>query len=176
MTGRTHRPSARPVDRMARRPGRHSLRQWTGVHPRDGATVGEGARHSPRFYPAGTAATERVHRTLQSDRALRLARANPVRFHRTGPGRSDSLALDVQQRTVQYGSGWHHAGHEADSCRTAPLLAPATNGGITQALPGLLRRIRTPLLSPTNSGTQSKTVIVEGGLDSDQFALSPRHS
>ena len=176
MTGRTHRPSARPVDRMARRPGRHSLRQWTGVHPRDGATVGEGARHSPRFYPAGTAATERVHRTLQSDRALRLARANPVRFHRTGPGRSDSLALDVQQRTVQYGLGWHHAGHEAGSCRTAPLLAPATNGGITQALPGLLRRIRTPLLSPTNSGTQSKTVIVEGGLDSDQFALSPRHS
>jgi putative transposase len=47
------------------------------------------------------------------DRALRLARANPVQFHRTGPGGSDSLALDVQQRSAQYGLGWYHAGDEA---------------------------------------------------------------
>jgi hypothetical protein len=43
------------------------------------------------------------------------------------------LALDVQQRTSQHGTGWHHSDAEAGyGCLVPPLLAAAKNGRITE--------------------------------------------
>ena len=63
--------------------------------------------------------------------SLRLARADALLHDRSGAGLSDALALDIQQRTAQYGVGRHHPFHEVGLGSIAPLLVPTTSGGIT---------------------------------------------
>src|SRR5690606_7118093 len=87
--------------------------------------------HSHRTHPAWEAAAERLHRTLQPHRPLRLASPNPVRHDRSGAGQGHALAMDVQPRAPQHGTRWHHPNAETGTCRLAPLLVSVKNGGIT---------------------------------------------
>lgn len=41
------------------------------------------------------------------------------------------VALDLQQRTTEHGTGWHHTLNEGCARCLAPLLAPRNFGGIT---------------------------------------------
>lgn len=87
--------------------------------------------HPDRAYPAGQAATERLCRTLQPNRALRLACANPIRLDRASAGHGHPLAMDLQPRAPEHGTRWHHADAEIGARRLTPLLLSVKSGGIT---------------------------------------------
>src|SRR5690606_19942408 len=88
--------------------------------------------HKARTHPAGQAPTECLRRTVQQDRALRMA--VPISLGRSGPCTTRRHAVDVvlQSRAPKYGSGRIYPKTAARHGRVAfLLLAIAINGGIT---------------------------------------------
>lgn len=88
--------------------------------------------HKARIYPAGQATTECLGRTVQQDRALRMA--VPISLGRSGPRTARRHAVDVvlQSRAAKYGSGRIYPETAVSHGRVALLLLPiAKNGGIT---------------------------------------------
>src|SRR5690606_27944102 len=91
--------------------------------------------HKARTHPAGQAPTECLRRTVQQDRALRMA--VPISLGRSGPCTTRRHAVDVvlQSRAPKYGSGRICPKTAARHGRVAfLLLAIAINGGITRVL------------------------------------------
>jgi transposase InsO family protein len=83
-----------------------------------------------RIYSAGQAATECLRRTVQQDRALRMA--VPISLGRSGPCTARRHAVDVvlQSRTPKYGTGRIYPKTAASHGRVVFLLLPiAKNGG-----------------------------------------------
>src|SRR5690606_11846916 len=83
-----------------------------------------------RTQPAGQAPTECLRRTVQQDRALRMA--VPISLGRSGPCTTRRHAVDVvlQSRAPKYGSGRIYPKTAARHGRVAfLLLAIAINGG-----------------------------------------------
>jgi len=89
--------------------------------------------HKARIHPTGQAPTECLRRTVQQDRALRMA--VPISLGRSGPCTTRRHAVDVvlQSRAPKYGSGRIYPKTAARHGRVAfLLLAIAINGGITK--------------------------------------------
>ncbi|MDP9651587.1 hypothetical protein J2793_007062 [Paraburkholderia caledonica] len=90
---------------MARQAEGHPVRQRPGIFERGHRDVDAEARHPAGIHRAGQAAGKRVHRTVQPDRAIRMAVAVSVGRPGASSRSGGRLDVDLQSRAPEYGIG-----------------------------------------------------------------------
>lgn len=98
--------------------------------------MGRGMEHKARIHPAGQVTTECLRRTVQQDRALRMA--VPISLGRSAPRTARRHAVDVVllSRAPKYGSERIYPKTAVSHGRVAfLLLAIAKNGGLPATAP-----------------------------------------
>lgn len=90
---------------MARQAEGHPVRQRPGISERGHRDVDTEARHPAGVHRAGQAAAKRVYRTVQPDRAIRMAVAVSVGRAGAGSRSGGRLDVDLQSRAPEYGIG-----------------------------------------------------------------------
>ena len=88
------------------------------------ATMGRKTWDHDPIYPTRRTTTERLYRALQSHSTPRMAGSKHLWNHRRGPRSGHEMALDLQQRSAQYGHRRHNARNEPENSRVNSTAEP----------------------------------------------------